>query len=258
MTKDNNDKVVTLSKIKIACQNCSLHQLCLPLGLHGADLDRLEDIIKRSHPLKKNEIAFHQGDKFQAIYAIRAGSVKTYSVADDGSEQITGFYLPGELVGLDAISEDCHPCTAKALETTSYCEIPFGQLEHLSAELPSLQHQLLKIMSKEITHDANLLMLLGKKTADERLASLLLSLSARLSSRGFSATEFNLSMSRNDIASYLGLAVETVSRLFTRFQEQGLIKVDGKFVQLLTIDDIKSMVADCSNNKQTNNKPKMA
>lgn len=258
MTMDNNDKVVSLAKIKIACESCSLHQLCLPLGLHGEDLDRLEAIIKRSHPLKKNEIAFHQGDHFQAIYAIRAGSVKTYTVADDGSEQITGFYLPGELVGLDAISEDCHPSTAKALETTSYCEIPFTQLEHLSAELPSLQHQLLRIMSKEMTHDANLLMLLGKKTADERLASLLLSLSSRLNSRGFSATEFNLSMSRNDIASYLGLAVETVSRLFTRFQEQGLIKVDGKFVQLLTLDDIKAMVADCSNNKHTDNKPNTA
>jgi CRP/FNR family transcriptional regulator len=238
----------------MACQSCSLYQLCLPLGLHGEDLDRLENIIKRSHPLKKNESPFHQGDKFQAIYAIRSGSVKTYTVADDGSEQITGFYLPGELVGLDAISEDCHPCTAKALETTSYCEIPFNLLEELSGELPSLRHQLLKIMSKEITHDANLLMLLGKKTADERLASLLLSLSTRLKNRGFSATEFNLSMSRNDIANYLGLAVETVSRLFTRFQDQGLIKVEGKFVQIMALEQLKGMISECSRSSD----PKMA
>jgi len=250
MTYHSGDKVVSLNKIKIACESCSLHQLCLPLGLEGDDLDRLEDIIKRSHPLKKNETIFHQGDHFQAVYAIRSGSVKTITVADDGSEQITGFHLPGELVGLDAVSNDCHPCSAKALETTSYCEIPFMQLENLSGELPSLRHQLLKIMSKEITHDANLLMLLGKKTADERLASLLLSLSNRLSNRGFSATEFNLSMSRNDIANYLGLAVETVSRLFTRFQDQGLIKVDGKYVQLLTLKNLKGMISDCSTNNK--------
>ena len=253
MSHNNIENVVTLSKIRIACESCSLHQLCLPLGLHGDDLDRLESIIKRSRPLKKNETIFHQGDSFQSIYAIRSGSVKTITVANDGSEQITGFHLPGELVGLDAVSSNCHPCSAKALETTSFCEIPFSQLEQLSGELPSLRHQLLKIMSKEITHDANLLMLLGKKTADERLASLLLSLSTRLSSRGFSATEFNLSMSRNDIANYLGLAVETVSRLFTRFQDQGLIKVDGKYVQLLTLKNLKGLIVDCAGNN-----PKMA
>ncbi len=249
----NTDKVVSLTKIRIACESCSLHQLCLPLGLAGDDLDRLENIIKRSHPLKKNDTIFHQGDHFHSIYAIRSGSVKTITVANDGSEQITGFHLPGELVGLDAVSGECHPCSAKALETTSFCEIPFLQLEQLSGDLPSLRHQLLKIMSKEITHDANLLMLLGKKTADERLASLLLSLSARLSTRGFSASEFNLSMSRNDIANYLGLAVETVSRLFTRFQEQGLIEVDGKYVKLLTLENLKGIITDCSSNN-----PKMA
>lgn len=253
MPHNNIEKVISLTKIRIACESCSLHQLCLPLGLHGDDLHRLENIIKRSHPLKKNETIFHQGDHFQSIFAIRSGSVKTITVANDGSEQITGFHLPGELVGLDAVSSDCHPCSAKALETTSYCEIPFAQLELLSGELPSLRHQLLKIMSKEITHDANLLMLLGKKTADERLASLLLSLSTRLSTRGFSATEFNLSMSRNDIANYLGLAVETVSRLFTRFQDQGLIKVDGKYVKLLTLENLKGMISDCSGDN-----PKMA
>lgn len=249
MPQKTPDTVITLNKIKVACQSCSLYQLCLPLGLEGNDLDRLDNIIKRSHPLKKNQILFHQGDPFQSIYAVRSGSVKTYTIADDGSEQITGFYLPGELVGLDAISDDIHPCTSKALETTSYCEIPFSQLEVLSGELPSLRRQLLKIMSKEITHDANLLMLLGKKTADERLASLLISLSTRLKSRGFSATEFNLSMSRNDIANYLGLAVETISRLFTRFQEQQLIKVDGKFVQIMDPDSLRDMISDCTGYK---------
>lgn len=247
--------VVSLSKIKIACQSCSLHELCLPLGLDGEDLDQLEKIIKRSHPLKKNQVLFHQGDAFQAIYAVRSGSVKTFTTGDDGSEQITGFHLPGELIGLDAISDDIHPCTSKALETTSYCEIPFNQLEKLSGEIPSLRRQLMKIMSKEISQDANLLMLLGKKTAEERLASLLLSLSSRLKNRGFSETEFNLSMSRNDISNYLGLAVETVSRLFTRFQEQKLIKVNGKFVHILSLRDLKASVSDCAGN---NSDPKTA
>jgi len=245
MPNTENNKVITLSKIKIACQSCSLHELCLPLGLDGVDLDQLDNIIRRSHPMKKNQMLFHQGDPFQSVYAVRSGSVKTFTVADDGSEQITGFHLPGELVGLDAISEEIHPCTAKALETTSYCEIPFTQLEALSGKIPGLQRQLLKIMSKEISHDANLLMLLGKKTAEERLASLLLSLSSRLKNRGFSETEFNLSMSRNDIANYLGLAVETVSRLFTRFMDQGLIDVNGKFIKINSLRDLKAMISDC-------------
>lgn len=254
MPNSDNHNVVSLSKIKIACQSCSLYELCLPLGLDGSDLEQLDEIIKRSHPLKKNQVLFRQGDAFQSIYAVRSGSVKTLTVSDDGSEQITGFHLPGELVGLDAISDDVHPCTSRALETTSYCEIPFSQLEVLSGQIPGLRRQLLKIMSKEISHDANLLMLLGKKTAEERLASLLVSLSTRLKSRGFSETEFNLSMSRNDIANYLGLAVETVSRLFTRFQEQKLISVDGKFVQILSMKDLKTMLSDCAGN----HKPKMA
>lgn len=250
MTQNINKTIVSLNKIKIACESCSLHELCLPLGLHGDDLKRLDSIISRSHPIKKNEVIFRQGDIFEGFYAIRSGSVKTVTMANDGSEQITGFHLPGEIVGMDAIGESCHPCSAIALETTSFCAIPYTQLESLTGELASLRHQLLRIMSQEISHDANLLMLLGKKTADERLASLLLSLSSRLSQRGFSPTEFNLSMSRNDIANYLGLAVETVSRLFTRFQEKGLIKVDGKFVQLLSHDNLKGIVIECQDHKR--------
>lgn len=255
MSQDHNDNIVSLSRIKIACQNCSLHQLCLPLGLEGSDLTRLESIMKRSRPLKKGETLFHQGDNFKSVYAVRSGSIKTFSIADDGSEQITGFHLSGELVGLDAISDDIHPCTTMALETTSYCEIPYHQLEDLSGELPSLRHQLLRIMSREMTQEAQLLMLLGKKTAEERLASFLLSLSARFKERGFSESEFNLSMSRNDIGNYLGLAVETVSRLFTRFQDQGLLNVHGRFIKLINMPAITDMVSECKNNNQ---KPNLA
>jgi CRP/FNR family transcriptional regulator len=253
MSKDNNNKVVSLSQIKVACENCSLHQLCLPIGIDDADLDQLEQIIKRPRPLKRGEHMVRQGDPFKSLFAVRSGSVKSYTIMDDGSEQITGIQLSGEMLGLDAINEDLHPCGIKALETTSYCEIPFDQLEELSGRLPSLRRQLLRILSKEILHDEELLLLLGKKTAEERLATLLASLSDRYKDRGFSATEFHLSMSRNDIGNYLGLAVETVSRLFSRFQDQGLLDVEGKLIKLIQLDEIKK-ISGCKHHHKQDDK----
>ncbi len=232
MSSAPTTKVVTLATIKAACGNCSLQQLCLPIGIDPADIDRLDAIIKRRRPLARGAHVFRMGDGFDALYAIRSGSVKTYTVDDEGIEQITGFHLTGELIGLDAIGGGRHPCAAKALETTSVCEIPFDRLEDLTIDVPALGRQLLRVLGKELRHDEQLLMMLGKKSAEERLAALLVSLSARFRERGFSATEFNLSMSRNDIGNYLGLAVETVSRLFTRLQQQGLIEVDNKRIRI--------------------------
>lgn len=233
MTSPTHRKVIDIASVKLACSSCNLHQLCLPLGVESDDIERLDAIIKRRRPLRRNSYVFHLGDEFRALYAIRSGSVKTYTITEDGSEQITGFHLPGEIIGLDAINSVHHPCGAKALETTSICEIPFNRLEELSVLVPGLGRQLLRIMSREIQADGELLTLLGKKSAEERLAALLLSLSMRFQSRGFSAREFHLSMSRNDIGNYLGLAVETVSRLFTRFQQQGSIEVQNKYIRLL-------------------------
>lgn len=230
MTQAASPSAIKIDQFKVACKDCNLFQLCLPVGIDAQELEELDSIIKRRRPVKRSEHLFRVGDPFQAIYAVRSGSIKTYTPTEDGHEQVTGFHLPGELLGLDAINLEHHPCAAKALETTSLCEIPFKRLEELSMRLPSLQHQLLKIMSKEILHDQSLLMLLGKKSAEERLAALLLSLSDRYQQRGFSPTDFYLSMSRNDIGNYLGLAVETVSRLFTRFQEEGLLNVQRKHV----------------------------
>lgn len=225
-----NDDAVALAQAKVACKDCNLFQLCLPVGIDACELEELDSIIKRRRPLKRGEHLFHVGSPFQAIYAVRSGSIRTYVPTEDGHEQVTGFHLPGELLGLDAIHLQHHPCAAKALETTSLCEIPFDRLEELSTNLPSLQHQLLTVMSKEILHDQSLMMLLGKKSAEERLAALLLSLSDRYQRRGFSPTDFHLSMSRNDIGNYLGLAVETVSRLFSRFQEEGVLNVQRKHI----------------------------
>jgi len=234
-----------------------MYGLCLPIGINETDMAKLEKIIKRKQPLKRGEHLFSQGDSFRSLYAIKSGSVKIYSIANDGSEQVTGFLLPGELAGMDAINTEQHNSGAKALETTSFCEIPFIQLEELAGQLSSLRHQLLRLMSKEIVKEEEMLMQLGKKTAEERLASMLLNFSARFKERGFSPSEFNLSMSRNDIGNYLGLAVETVSRLFTRFQEQELIHVKGKYIHLINIQDLGEL-AGLSTVISNDNNPKTA
>ena len=235
MANTQPGKLLDMTAIKVACANCNLHNLCLPLGIDSQDIERLDDSINRKRPLSRGEYLFQAGAPFHAIYAIRSGSVKTFTATEDGQDQVTGCHLPGELVGLDAISSDTHNCTARALETTSVCEIPYTQLEELSAHVPSLQRQLLRVMSREILQDEHMMMLLGRKAADERLAAMLVSISNRFKQRGFSPREFNLSMSRNDIGNYLGLAVETVSRLFTRFQEDGLLETERKHVRILDL-----------------------
>lgn len=236
-----NSRVISLSSIQVACETCSLHQLCLPLELNHSDIEELERIIRRRRPLQRGENLFQAGDPFTAIYAVRSGSLKTFTNTDDGQEQVTGFHLPSELVGLDAITTERHNCTARALETTSVCDIPFNRLQELGARIPGLQRQLLRIMSREILEDQDLMIWLGKKSAEERLASLLLRISKRFTERNFSAREFNLSMSRTDIANYLGLAVETVSRLFSRFQAEGLLSVDRKHVVIEDMDALQQL-----------------
>ncbi len=232
MKISDNGKVIDIALIKVACSRCGVRQLCLPVGITHADMNRLECIIKHRRPIKRGSHIFRQGDRFYALYAINSGFVKTYTITEDGSEQITGFHLPGELIGLDAINTEQHICSAKALETTNLCEIPFHQLEAITTPIPGLEQRLIRIMSRELQSDNELLTLLGKKSAEGRLATLLLSLSARFKQRGFSSREFHLSMSRSDIGNYLGLAVETVSRIFSRFQQQGLISVQRKEIRL--------------------------
>lgn len=232
------EKVVSLRDIKVACQACSLNEICLPVGMASKDLDQLDAIIERKQPISRGEHLFQTGDGFRCLYAVRSGSLKTYTTSEDGAEQVMGFHLPGELLGLDAIANSRHPLSAKALETSSLCEIPFTDLELLSQQLPSLQHQMLRVMSQEIRDDEQNMVILGQKSAEERLAAFLISLSNRLQKRGFSANQFNLSMSRGDIGNYLGLALETVSRLFSRFQNEGLLRVDRKHIELLNRDKL--------------------
>lgn len=218
---------------KVSCNECSLNPICLPLAVSDDQLEELEGIMHRGRPLKRGEHLFRAADPFESVFAVRTGAIKTYTLSEEGEEQVTGFYLPGEIVGMDGISTAHHASSAKTLDSASVCEIPFAKLEELSTRIPSLQHHFFTLMSREIQADRELHMLLSKKSADDRVAALLLSISARHHRRGLSADAFRLPMSRFDIANYLGLAVETVSRIFTRFQQQGLIKAEGRELEIL-------------------------
>ncbi|MNZ47329.1 Transcriptional activator protein Anr [compost metagenome] len=204
-------------------------------------MDALDNIVKRGRPLKKGEFLFRQGDAFTSLFAVRTGALKTFSVTDGGEEQITGFHLPSELVGMSGMDAEAYPVSAQALETTSLCEIPFEKLDELSVQLPQLRRQLMRMMSREIRDDQQMMLLLSKKTADERIATFLVNLSARFRARGYSANQFRLAMSRSEIGNYLGLAVETVSRVFTRFQQNGLLQAEGKEVQILDSVELCSL-----------------
>lgn len=232
MTNVRAAKIINITAIKAACKDCDLRELCLPLGLDGTDVEALDKLIKRRRVLKKGEHLYRLGDPLRALYAVRSGTFKSTGLMEDGRSHVTGFYLPGELLGMDAINADKHPCNAEALEAAEVCEIPFVALEELAQQVPGLQHQLLRLMSREIVRDEHTLMMLGRMTADERLASCLVSFGKRSARLGGDGREFMLSMSRQDIGDYLGLALETVSRLFTRFREDGLIEVDGRHLRV--------------------------
>ena len=231
---------------QVNCGNCRLNSICLPLALESDDIEQLDEIIQRSKPLQKSQHLYREGDDFQSVFAVRSGSIKAYKTTDDGREQVTGFYFPGEILGMDGISKNEHASSAKALETAAVCEIPFSSLEKLSATMPSLQRHFFQLMSKEITEDQLLITLLSKNAADERVAALMLSISTRNARRKLSATQFRLPMSRVDIGNYLGLTVETVSRVFSRMQKMEILKVDNKEIEILDIDGVRAMASIAS------------
>lgn len=225
-----------------ACQNCGVYQLCVPLGLHSADMSLIERIVRRKQNYQRGETLFCTGQPFDYVYAIRSGSVKTFLTTEDGRVQITGLHVPGELLGLSAIEPKAYTCGAIALESTSVCKVAVERLEEVAAKVPAIHHHMLRIMSSQIVQDEQLMLLLGKRSAEERLAAFLLGLSRRFAKRNFSATRFNLSMSRGDIGSYLGLAEETVCRLFARFQEQGLITAHRRQIELNDLERLRAVV----------------
>lgn len=241
----NKKKTVSLHELKVSCQSCTLADLCLPHGMDEGEMEKLDKIVIRQQPFQPGQHLFRPGDKSHALFAVRSGALKSYCITEDGEEQVLGFTLPGELTGMDGLSGGSYSSAAMVLETSSVCELPYSKLEGLCHDLPGLQKQMLNVVGREITADQHMLMLLGKRTAEERLASFLLSLSTRYHQRNLSATEFNLPMSRQDIGNYLGLAIETVSRLFASFQERGILKVNRRQIIILDIDSLRGMVEAC-------------
>ena len=226
---------------QINCSNCRLNTICMPVSLHIDDIERLDHIIQRGKPLHKGEYLFRANDPFTSVYAVRSGAVKTVTLSDNGDEQITGFYLPGEVLGMDGLATNVHSNSVISLETSSVCEIPFHRLEELSVQLPSLQRHFLQLMSREITQEQQMIALLNKNNAESRIASLLLSISARNASRKLSATRFVLPMSRTDLGNFLGLTIETVSRTFARLQKSELITVNKKEITINNIGALQQL-----------------
>ena len=231
-----------LEALKVACSACNLRELCLPVGLSDDEMLSLDDMVSTRRSVKRGETLFHAGDPFAALYAVRTGFFKTVVSASDGREQVTGFQMAGELIGLDGISTDRHSCDAVALEDSQVCMIPYGQLESLSREFTLLQHQFHKIMSREIVRDHGVMLLLGSMRAEERLAAFLLNLTQRLQARGFSASALVLRMTREEIGSYLGLKLETVSRTFPKFQDEGILEVKQRDIRIIEQSALQRVV----------------
>ena len=242
-------KITDLSKFRVSCENCNLSELCLPRGLSLDELDALEGIVKRTNPVNKGEYIFRAGDKFNALYAVRSGTLKQYTIVDSGDDQVLGFYFPGEIIGFDAISEGSHRCSAIALETSSYCTISYNRLENICNQLPGLQKQLFKLMSRELSADHEMLATLCNRNADEKILVFLLNLSSRFRQRGYASSEFKLAMSRQDIGNYLGMSIETVSRTFGKLQKEDLIAVNNKTVKIMDLMKLEKLCRGDAGNK---------
>jgi CRP/FNR family transcriptional regulator, anaerobic regulatory protein len=228
--------------IKVACSNCNLRDLCMPIGLSTEELKRVDELVTRRPIIKRGSTLFHNGEKFTSLYAIRTGFFKTSVTTEDGRDQVTGFQMAGEIIGLDGIVNDHHTCDAIALEDAEVCVLPFERIEEISREVKALQHHIHKIMSREIVREHGVMLLLGNMRAEERLAAFLLNLVQRLHARGFSQSDLVLRMTREEIGSYLGLTLETVSRTFSKFADDGLVAVNQRHIHIHNADALKGMV----------------
>jgi len=234
--------VIRLAEYKVSCHQCSLADFCLPKGLAAGWLDELDGIIKRRAPLPRHEHLFNVGDRCRFLYAMRSGAAKSWVTNANGDERIIGFHLPGELVGVDALDNGYHSCTTAALDSTSVCRVPIEALNALATTYPGINAQIQRLLGEVLTQANTLLVLLGKKSAVERMASFLLNVSGRLKRRGFSHREFSLTMTRYDIGNYLGLALGTVCRLLAELQEDGVLSVRGRYIHIHDLDQLRAMV----------------
>jgi CRP/FNR family transcriptional regulator len=241
-------KTMGIQSIKVACSNCNLRELCMPVGLTPNELDRIDEVVSSRRKVKRGGSLFRNGEKFANLYAIRTGFFKTCVTTEDGRDQVTGFQMAGEVMGLDGIVHDIHSCNAVALEDAEVCVMPFDRIEELSREVNALQRHVHKIMSREIVRENGVMLLLGSMRAEERMAAFLLNLMQRLHARGFSQSELVLRMTREEIGSYMGLKLETVSRTFSKFVEDGVIEAKQRHIRILNGDALRSIVnarADC-------------
>ncbi|WP_321917319.1 MULTISPECIES: helix-turn-helix domain-containing protein [unclassified Paraburkholderia] len=220
------------------CSSCSLRAVCMPPDLTAAELRQLDTVVLTTRTVHRGVTLFRAHDAFQSLYAVRTGSFKTVVMHRDGREQVTGFQIPGEPLGLDGVCSGTHRCDAIALEDSTVCIMPFGQLETFCRESRRMQRHLYRLMSGEIVRESRLMMLLGTMTAEQRLAAFLLDLAARFQARGYSGAQLNLKMSREEIGCFLGLKLETVSRMFSRFQREGLVEPNGKQIRLVDLEGL--------------------
>ncbi|MBU3739527.1 MAG: fumarate/nitrate reduction transcriptional regulator Fnr [Rhodoferax sp.] len=228
--------------IKVACSNCNLRELCMPLDLNQEELDRIDAVVGSRRKVKRGATLFRTGERFSSLYAIRTGFFKTRLSSEDGRDQVTGFQMAGEVIGLDGIVNDHHTCDAVALEDAEVCVMPFDRIEEISREVNALQRHVHKIMSREIVREHGVMLLLGSMRAEERVAAFLLNLVQRLHARGFSRSELVLRMTREEIGSYLGLKLETVSRTFSKFVDEGMVEVKQRHVRILKPEALQELV----------------
>lgn len=233
----------TIPSLRVSCSHCNLREHCVPLGLSLKEIDRLEDLVASRKRIRRGEPLFRAGDRFESIYAIRLGFLKSSVMSSDGREQVTNFHMSGELNGLDGIANEVHSCDVIALEDTEVCVIPYERILAVSAEIDEYNIHFQKILSREIVRQHGLMLLLGSMHAEERLAAFLLNLSQRFESRGYSRSEFVLRMTRAEIGSYLGLKLETVSRVLSRFSHDNLIVVNQKHVQIVNAEGLRAIVS---------------
>jgi len=232
MSNSSRQHLHSLS-VKRACENCGVRRLCLPVSLDQESLDTLSRLVQHRGPFKTGSTIYLQGAAFRSLYAIQHGAVKTYGITEDGTSQITGFHLAGELVGMDAIVSGTHPCHAVALENTWVCELPYTELEALSLKTPKLHHELMQAMSREILGEEHALMAVCRLNANQRILYFLDDIYRRMQKRFGKIEEFRLPMSREDMANYLGLTPETVSRSLKRLREDGILHIEQRRIRFL-------------------------
>ena len=247
----DTQQMVNLTTLRVACSNCNLREVCLPLGLTLKEVEKLEELVASRRRIRRGEVLYRAGDFFENLYAVRLGFLKSTVMSSDGREQVTNFFMAGEMIGIDGISSGVYSCDVVALEDTEVCVIPYSRMEEATTSMKAMGAHFQKMLSREIVRQHGVMLLLGSMHAEERLAAFLLSLSQRFENRGYSRSEFVLRMTRAEIGSYLGLKLETVSRVLSRFSHDGLIEVNQKHVRIFDPEGLRAIVSAVNLDRST-------